>query len=295
MKNEPRITPSKLGALCGPNPCYKCFWLLLLMCFKKPFDFGTPFIMQQLDKRHKQIARVALQQWGQLPDFFGPFRSAIKLINVDSFSAYHQETNLQLYGMPDIVLEHEDGTRMIIDDKTASVKTEDEALYYKYEAQLNFYGFLCEQMAEAYKVSRIGLLYYVYAPVTDDEILDTVGSSTITVGFNPILKEVDYDPKRIVLPLLKKVRELLNMNSPPESADGCKDCPRVGELSKLFHQTDDLEYIRKVMTPREWRQDQAKRRYAALTDSAPDIQERAEMLIRQATPGGVLATWDFIS
>jgi len=66
--------------------------------------------------------------------------------------------------------------------------------------------------------------YYVYAPVTDDDILDTVGSSTITVGFNPILKEVDYDPKRIILPLLKKVRELLDMDTPPESADGCKDC-----------------------------------------------------------------------
>jgi len=95
MKKEPRITPSKLGALCGENPCLCCYWRLLRMSFKKPFDFGTPYIMQLLDQRHKQIARVALQDEGQLPDFFGPFKSATKLINVNSFSAYHQETNLQ--------------------------------------------------------------------------------------------------------------------------------------------------------------------------------------------------------
>ena len=179
MMKEPRISPSKLGALCGDNPCMRCYWHLLRLRFKKPFDFGTPYIMQLLDQRHKQIARVALQEEGQLPDFFGAFKSATKLINVDSFSAYNRETNLHLHGMPDIVLENKDGTRMIVDDKTAFPKTEDEALYYKYEAQVNFYGFLCEQMAEAYKVTRAGILYYVFSPVPDDEVLDTVGSSTI--------------------------------------------------------------------------------------------------------------------
>src|ERR1039458_4770965 len=142
MKKEPRITPSKLGALCGENPCYRCFWCLLRMSFKKPFDFGTPYVMQLLDQLQKQVAKVFLAEEGELPEFFGAFRSATKIISLTSMSAYHRETDLHLYGMPDLVFENKDGSRMILDNKTAFPKSEDEALFYKYQAQVNFYGFL---------------------------------------------------------------------------------------------------------------------------------------------------------
>ena len=290
MKNEPRITPSKLSALCGDNRCLRCYWHLLRLSFKKPFDFGTPYIMQLLDQRQKQIARVALAEEGELPRFFGPFRSATKLINVTSLSAYHKETELDLFGMPDLLFENKDGSRMVIDNKTAFPKTEDDALFYKYQAQVNFYGLLCELAAEAYKVSRVGILYFVYEPAEDDQVLDTTGPSTITVQFTPRLTLVDYDPQKIVVPLLKKVRELLDMETPPESADGCGDCKLLKEFSKLS-QKDDLQFLRKVMTNREWREYEMKRQFDALT--LPDIQKETEMLLRHATPGGVLASWDF--
>jgi hypothetical protein len=293
MKKEPRITPSKLGALCGENPCYRCFWCLLRMSFKKPFDFGTPYVMQLLDQLQKQVAKVFLAEEGELPEFFGAFRSATKIISLTSMSAYHRETDLHLYGMPDLVFENKDGSRMILDNKTAFPKTEDEALFYKYQAQVNFYGFLCEQAAEAYKVSRVGIMYYVFKPLTDEEVLDMTGPSSIMPLFDGKLRLVDYDPERIVLPLLKKVRELLDMDRPPDSADGCKDCKLIEEFSKLFHEKDDLQYLRKVMTDREWREDRAKRHYEALMDPNPNIQERLERLVRQATPGGVLANWDY--
>jgi hypothetical protein len=293
MKNEPRITPSKLGALCGENPCLRCYWYLLRLSFKKPFDFGTPYIMQLLDQRQKQIARVALAEEGELPRFFGPFRSATKLINVMSLSAYHEETKLKLFGMPDLLFENKDGTRMVIDDKTAFPKTEDDALFHKYQAQVNFYGLLCELAAEAYEISRVGILYYVYEPVTDDDVLDTTGPSTITVQFTPRLTLVDYDPQRIVVPLLKKVRALLDMDTPPDSVDGCQDCKLLKEFSKASPQKDDLQYLRKIMNDREWREYQAQRQFDELTSSPSDIQKKTEMLVRQAMPGGVLANWDF--
>ena len=119
------------------------------------------------------------------------------------------------------------------------------------------------------------------------------GPSSIMPLFDGKLRLVDYDPERIVLPLLKKVRELLDMDRPPDSADGCKDCKLIEEFSKLFHEKDDLQYLRKVMTDREWREDRAKRHYEALMDPNPNIQERLERLVRQATPGGVLANWDY--
>jgi hypothetical protein len=238
---------------------------------------------------------VALAEEGQLPDFFGPFKSATKLLNVASLSAYHEDTKLQLYGMPDLLFENKDGSRMIIDDKTALPKAEGDALFYKYEAQVNFYGFLCEQMAEAYKVSRVGILYYVYEPVTDEEVLDTTGPSSITVQFTPKLRVVDYDPQRIIVPLLNRVRELLDMEEPPQSADGCKDCKLLKDFSNLFVEKDDVQYLRKVMDDREWSRYEAHRRYESLTRVAPDIQERTEALIREASPGGVLAAWDFSS
>jgi hypothetical protein len=262
------------------------------MSFKKPFDFGTPYVMQLLDQLQKQIARVFLAEEGELPEFFGAFRSATKIINITSMSAYHRETGLHLYGMPDLVFENKDGSRMILDNKTAFPKTEDEALFYKYQAQVNFYGFLCEHAAEAYKVSRVGIMYYVFKPLTDEEVLDTTGPSSIMPRFDGRLTLVDYDPDRIVLPLLRKVRELLDMDRPPDSADGCKDCKLIEEFSKLF-QKDDLQYLRSVMNDRELYQYQARQRYLALADPNPNIQQRTEMLVRQATPGGVLANWNF--
>lgn len=197
--------------------------------------------------------------------------------------------------MPDLLFESKDGTRMIIDDKTAFPKTEDDALFYKYEAQVNFYGLMCELAAEAYTISRVGVLYYVYQPATDDEILDTTGPSSITVQFTPRLSLVDYDPQRIVMPLLKKVRALLDMGKPPEPADGCCDCKLLKEFSKLSPQRDNLQYLRKIMNEREWREYETQRRFDALTSSPSDIQKETETLLRQATPGGVLASWDFSS
>jgi hypothetical protein len=82
------------------------------------------------------------------------------------------------------------------------------------------------------------------------------------------------------------------MDRPPDSADGCKDCKLIEEFSKLF-QKDDLQYLRSVMNDRELYQYQARQRYLALADPNPNIQQRTEMLVRQATPGGVLANWNF--
>lgn len=293
MVKEPRITPSKLGAFCGTNVCLRCGYFLLRMSFKKPFDFGTPFIMQLLDQRQKQIARVSLEENGELPNFFGPFASATKLIECTSLSAYNTETDLQLYGMPDLVLQNKDGSRMIIDDKTSFPKTEDDALFAKYRVQVNFYGLLSEQAAEAYRISRVGILYYVYVATDDEGILNSVTDSSITVQFAPKIKVMEYDPEKYVMPLLRTVRELLDMTEPPKASGKCKDCKLIADYSALLSVEDDLDYLRKVMDQREFNNYLSRRQYVASISPVFDIEAKTAALFRNADPDGVLANWDF--
>ncbi len=69
--NEPRITATKLSALCVPSCCLRCYWRLLRLSFKRPFTFPLPKLMQSLDKHEKQGAIVTLRETGELPEFFG--------------------------------------------------------------------------------------------------------------------------------------------------------------------------------------------------------------------------------
>jgi len=57
-----RMSPSKIGALCNPDCCLRCFWTLLRMKFRKPFNFPMPGILHTLDAQEKQVAQVLLDR-----------------------------------------------------------------------------------------------------------------------------------------------------------------------------------------------------------------------------------------
>src|ERR1035441_2701637 len=110
--NEMRVSPSKLGALAAPNNCSTCYWILQRLKFKKPFNFPMPAILNNLDGQHKQLVSVLLDRVGKLPEFFGSFRSATEVLPIEAIKGFHSETNLDLYGKPDLVLRNADGSVM---------------------------------------------------------------------------------------------------------------------------------------------------------------------------------------
>jgi hypothetical protein len=138
--NEPRISPSKLGALCAPGFCELCYWRVLRLNFRKPFMFPMPAILNSLDAQHKQFANVALDRRGILPEYFGDFQDATEILEIESIEGFHAETNLELFGKPDLVLQDKDGAVSVIDNKTAKSKALDHPRTAMYRAQVNMYG-----------------------------------------------------------------------------------------------------------------------------------------------------------
>jgi len=232
----PRFGPSRVSVLEVPEFCPRCFYLLINLRFKKPFDFGTPYVMQLLDKHQKRLAAFALGHDGQVPKFFGPlFKDAIAVRPVDWLSCYHPDTHVQLFGYPDLVLDFEDDTSGIIDDKTALVKGEDSPLYHMYRAQTNLYKYMSEHGPTPRKISQLGLLYYEFSDLSDEEMEDSYNDYDVWMKFSPRLVAVDGSGSdELVDTLLKRLRWFLDLREPPEAKKGCGDCAIIEEYkSKL--------------------------------------------------------------
>jgi hypothetical protein len=288
---EPRITASKLSAFCVPDPRWFCLWRLLHVNFKKPFNFPLPAVMQYLDKHQKQIARVSLQTDGQLPKFFGPFSSATELLPIDNLSGYHEETRLKLYGIPDLVFKAEDGTLMILDNKTAAVKEDDHPLSAAYRTQVNFYAYLFQHAQTAHTVSRIGLLYYTFAPLSDEKILDAFGDHEIWATFEPHVKEVELNPDGIIPPLLRTVRELYDLTEPPAAKKGCPDCALLDAFASLLKNGSEEGRLPIAVDQQTLKMYVARQRILKLQG----LRHRDVLVLLPlvADPLGVLAQWDF--
>lgn len=286
MNNCPRVSPSQLGALASPEACRRCYYLLLRSNFKKVHGFPMPGVMHGLDKCEKQVAAATLSILNGLPEFYGPFRSATRVLPIKRVSAHHKETGVNVYGNPDLVLSSNDGTVMVLDNKTASPKDETHPLFLNYRAQLNIYGYALEYGTDALSVSRLGLLHYEYEPVEDEDAVELISDEGIRVPFKATVIEVPYDPKTILTPLLTEYRELLEMESPPASTSDCADCDLLNEWREWLRQEDALE-VQPWMSPQERKEIQARLRYRAVSPT----RSWRRNLLGLANPDGVLANW----
>ncbi len=210
--NVPRFGPSRVSVLQVPDFCPRCFYLLINLRFKKPFDFGTPYVMQLMDRHQKRVAAYALAHDGNLPKFFGRFTDAIAVRPVDWLSCYRPDTHIQLFGYPDLVFDFEDDTSGIVDDKTALVKGEDSPLHHMFNAQTNLYKYMSEHGPIIRKISRLGLLYYEFATLSEEEMENSYNDDEIWMRFMPRFVEVDGSGSdELVETLLKRLRWFLDL------------------------------------------------------------------------------------
>lgn len=288
----PRFSPSRISVLQVPDFCPKCFFRLIKLNFKTAFDFGTPYIMQQLDRHQKRIANVALRQDGELPKFFGPFKAATQVVPVDWLSCFHPETNIQLFGYTDLVFEFEDGSVGIIDNKTAMAKDESHPLFHRYKAQTCLYKYMMEHGPSPRSVSQLGLLYYEFRRPSDDEMDDCYNDEEVWAPFTPRFVNVDgSESESLTNDLLKRLRYFLDLKAAPEGKDGCKDCKAVEEAWKRvsdFAQPSPSRFTDR----RQYERALARWRYS-LADG-DRTSEIIELLRRSWTNElGVLANWDW--
>ena len=287
-----RMSPSKIGALCNPDCCLRCFWTLLRMKFRKPFNFPMPGILHSLDAQEKQVARVLLDRDGVLPEYFGAFCDATEILPINEVSGFHEETQLELYGKPDLVLRDKAGLVSVVDNKTAQVKPPEHALSAMYKAQINFYGYLLERAEESYVISRVGLLYYSIAELTDDQVAKKTGKDFMWALLRPTMIEIEYSPETIIEPLFRQVRELIDSKEAPEGREGCKDCLLLEAFQDCLSVTDSS--CVRYMDAREKEKHFYSERHREFSELDTVRQMELDSLPALAAmerPWGVLAQW----
>jgi hypothetical protein len=260
------------------------------MKFKSPYTWPMPGVMFGLDAHQKQLVKVILAEKSALPEFFGSFRDATEMLEIDSVSGFHKETGLTLYGKPDLVLRNAKGDLMVVDNKTAKMKPDEHPLSAKYVAQTNFYGYLLEKSEDAPSVSKVGILYYEFSPLSDREIQGKTKDDHIWTRFEPVINEVTYDPESIVVPLLEHVRELIDQTGIPSGNEDCRDCKLLDAFRDLIENSDSI--VRSYFTDQEQRQEYYARRQRRITGVDLTRQSQLDSLLTAGQPGGVLEAWN---
>jgi hypothetical protein len=246
--------------------------------------------MFALDSHQKQLVRVILGQKKKLPEFFGPFRDATELLDVESVSGFHAGTGLALFGKPDLVLKNAKGELAVVDNKTAKRQPAEHPLTAKYVVQTNFYGYLLEQSESAKKVSKVGILNYEFAALSDKDILKNTEDDHCWTRFNPVVTEVAYDPETIVVPVLEHVRELINQTGIPSGKEGCRDCKLLESFQDLIDFSDSVS--KRYLTDREKREEFYSNRNRQLRGCDQTRQSLLDSVLVAGEPGGVLAAWN---
>jgi hypothetical protein len=79
-------------------------------------------------------------------------------------------------------------------------------------------------------VEQVGLIYFEPQTVLESDLVAGQTDKGFQLSFKAKFVEVELDPHRIISPLLRQARELADLNDPPPSREGCKDCQMIDEL-----------------------------------------------------------------
>lgn len=235
-ENTLKISAKNLGTLALPGYCPKCFYVRLKMRFKLPFQ-TFPGIFSSIDSYSKKITWGHFAKYKKSPEWFSPFGTFKRAVPTPHHSRFYytdQETGISLTGVPDDILEMEDGRFFIIDYKTARFTSGQDALLPIYRVQLNGYAYIFEQLGMG-KVAGIGLCYYEpqgEAPVEGD-IGEVLLQDGFHMPFKAHLKQIELDPQKTVLPLLKQVRQIWDRGQVPAAKERCRDCLHLEQVIKI--------------------------------------------------------------
>ncbi len=233
MSDPLRISAKTLGALAMPDFCPRCFWVHVHVR-KLPYQV-FPGIFNSIDSYGKKLVHGWFDRHNAPPPWLsslGEIRGYETPPVAAKFNVLDAKTNILLTGAPDGILVCADRSRLIIDYKTAKFTSTQDELFPLYEAQLNAYAHIGERTWRE-PVSGLALVYT--EPVTDEATAHDDTNMTpkgFRMPFSAYILRVERKPK-LVPSLLRKVREIVDLKSPPQSATGCEDCRLLANLLSI--------------------------------------------------------------
>lgn len=229
-----QISGKTLGEMALKDFCPRCFWVKL-KCFTLPYQI-FPGIFASIDSYTKRVIHAYFEKYNALPMCFdnaGITGEPVKVPSHRRFSVIDANTDVVLTGVPDEILRKSDASYMILDYKTSRLTDNQDHLFPMYAVQLNAYAHIAERSSFS-PISELALIYC--EPIT------AVGHSTIDgclsrdgflMQFVPKVFRVNREPDTIQR-LLRDVRGLYELSTPPSGVQGCKNCASLNRLLSVF-------------------------------------------------------------
>lgn len=234
--DELRIAAKALGELNMPDFCPQTFWVKSKTKFKTPFSI-FPGIFSTLDKYQKDITSFSHIYRGQWPTWIcGDIEEQVACPHWSKFFYVDEETGIIVSGAMDECFRLVGDTLLISDNKLAKFTENQDKLRPMYDAQLNAYAEIAERTNMG-KVSKIQLVYHEPMTNLDKDQFDRMfAQDGYLLRFAPKYLEVKRDPE-LVPRLLRKAKEILSMETPPEPFEGkiSKDLELVLAMAKAYH------------------------------------------------------------
>jgi len=137
-----------------------------------------------------------------------------------------QKSGITISGVPDDWFIRSDGSKAIIDWKTAKYSQNQDKLMPMYRVQIICYSILIDKTAD---------LYLVYMEPQTEK--GSAGNNIIDCGFrmefSATVVPIENDKKK-VREALSITREIFELQKPPVSVDGCKECSSLENIIELL-------------------------------------------------------------
>jgi hypothetical protein len=246
---EVRINARDLGQVLLDNFCERCFWFTRKFPLGQNHPFASPMpgIVSQADTYIKRVVNTHLQRTGSLPSWLIDalknsfpdldFRS-VRFVNTVGWQFSLFEARCVLAGEADAIWEFPDGRWFIADYKMASITQTQKRLLPLYQAQLNAYAYLAQQLQ---KKAVVGLALIYFEPehnvqaVNDLDLLQRT-KGQMMLGFRCTVVPVNLHPTNWVEELCERVFSILSSTTPPTGKEGCQGCQVL------------LEWLRSIST-----------------------------------------------
>ena len=268
-----RVSPRHLGMLNSPEFCKRCFKGLIDLRFQPPFAFPMPGLMHNMDRFEKKIVQAHLAEHDELPKWLSGLGCSGTVEFPEKMTIDFPEYDLTLVGKLDEVFLNAAGRLYLVDYKTARCKGEEDEFMPTYQTQLLGYTWLLERNNIG-TVDSAALVYFENKLKDYEETpLDLLTEEGFTVPFGIKIHEVEIDRDKLP-PLLKRFREIADLQAPPEGNADCENCGKMQRLLDAevkFRNQEDYERQRDGLARKFSRKLEADRQRARAGWTEDDV------------------------
>lgn len=239
-----KISAKNLGYTALEDFCPRCYWIKLKSGNRLPFQ-SFPGIFSSIDAYTKKTIHHIIDSSNERPSkqiksngsYFeypswlqeiGDIASYETIKHWSKSLFFDKKSGITLSGVPDDIFIRRDGSKAIIDWKTAKLTKNQDILMPMYQVQINVYDILMNYKSDLY-------LIYMEPMTEQSDACDAVIDVGFSMGFGAKVVPVKRD-RSIVREALSKTREIFELTTPPESRSGCKDCAALENIMKLVNQ-----------------------------------------------------------